>query len=347
MHLFSGRFIIGLNIGIFDSSYVSYVGEILLGRTRGMFCSCVVLSFNFGTTLAYLLGTYCAYDDTSLILLVLSLLCLLSTLYLVESPYFLLMRGDTEKALQNLAWLRNQSAKQVEPELAEMNTSTEKNVKFSELLDNLRKPEVYKSCCIVSSLGIVGSLIGTTISSYANVILPTSELISSNLFAVFFSFLTMLVICVASQLIDRCGRRALLIPGFLLMSVAFVLLGVLFYLQDHRILQIPYFPWLIFTILTSTYLWYQMAVNLPTTVVRSEIFPSRFKNIGVNANIILNASTNFTASYFFLQIVDYCGTYLNFLIFSAASLVALVIVYCFLPETKGKTLVEIQTILMK
>lgn len=321
-----------------------YMGEVLSKRFRGMLCSSVYICFSFGTTSAFLLGIYCTYDDISLTLMVFSIMFFISTLHAVETPYFLLMRGDTENAVKNLAWLRNHDPKQAERELAEICKSAENNIKFSALLENCKKPEVYKSCCVLLPLGIINSLI-SLISYYANIVLPTSELLSSEHFAVLFSVLTMLVTCVCSQLVDRCGRRALVIPGFFLLTIAFACIATFFYLQDQHVIHIPYFPWVIFILVTASYLWYQLSANVPVGVVRTEIYPSNFKNIGISLNIICNGLTNFLSAFLFLLIVHHYGIYLNFFILCFSSIVALIISYFLLPETKNKTLSEIQTAL--
>lgn len=328
-----------------DMAMFMYIGETVSKKFRGAFISIAMITYTVGIMSIFAASIFFSYDRILLAVLAGNVLLLLSTFDLVESSYFLLINGQTEKALNNLKWLNHYTPKKAEEELEVISDNVEKCMNVFDLVRNFNKPEIYKSCCIVISLGIVITLLQTVTTCFANLVFPKMDTVSTSEFAIGFTALVTFATCGSTLIIDKYGRRALLLFGLILQTIAHASISILYYLQDGEYVKFPNFPWLMFGFISVTFFMFQFGCVVPYAVVRGEIFPTNFKSIAVGGNVIFNALSNSIFSYFFLQIVDAYGIYLNFLMFSIVCLAGLLIVFVLLPETKGKSLIEIQTIL--
>lgn len=82
-------------------------------------------------------------------------------------------------------------------------------------------------------------------------------------------------------------------------------------------------------------------------VVMAEVFPTQVKALGSSITTAFCWFVSFLLTKFFIDIVDFVGMYIPFLFFSASCVVSLLLTVFFLPETRGKTLQEIQDLLNK
>lgn len=324
-----------------------YVGEAVSKRFRGAFISITLIVFCVGVVLTYAASIFLVYDHILFVIFATNVLLLLCTFDLVESPYYLSMTGQTEEAAKSLKWLGDYTPKEAEEELKIIGEHVEKAMNVFDLIHNFHKPEIYKGFCIVSSLGVVLTLLQSVTTCFANLVFPSTESISSSAFAIGFTALIALASCGSTLVIDRYGRRVLLVCGLILQTITQASIALLYYLHDVYNVDFPNFPWLMFGFITVTFLLLQFACAVPYSVVRGEIFSTSSKSIAIGSNIIFNSLSNTIFSYLFLPIIAAYGIYLNFLIFSITSLVGLLIVSSLLPETKGKSLIEIQVMLQK
>ena len=336
-----------MGIGLGDMAMHMYIGETVSKKLRGAFITTTTIVFSIGIMFTYAAPLFFHYHHILLMVLAINALLFLSVFDLIESPYFLLANGLTEKAMENVRWLNDYTSKQAEDELKIMSAHIDKIMNVVDLIRDFRKPEIYKSSCIVISVGVFATLLSTVTTCFANVVFPRMESISSSEFAIGFTALVMLVSCGGSLVVDRYGRRVLLLWGFTVQTVAQAGIALLFYLHDNYHLEIAYFPQLMFAYITITFLSFQFACMVPYGVVRGEIFPTSLKNIGIGMNVIVNSLANSVFSYFFLPVIETFGIYLNFAIFSVSCLAAVLIVATLLPETKKKSLTEIQLMLRK
>ncbi len=337
--------IIGFSIGIGDVTCTMYIGEVSSKKVRGSFYSLITILYNLGNVIEYTLGAYAAYRTSLVFPLAISVLFLISCSDLVESPHFLIERNDRLRALKITAWLRDSDTKDAEKELAEIRDNLREKTNFREFFENFRKPEVYKSYCVVTILGSISAAFNVTIGTNSNLILPAWSVVSSDQFAIIFSSFATLAVTSSFVLLQKFGRRTSLLCTHCVQLFLNGFIALLFYTQQQRILSIPNFPWLVFALVTTGFFIFMTGALVQTAVLRTELFPPNFKNFGINSAMVTNATTNFALTFLFLKIGRHVGMYLNFLIFSACNLTAIVVVYCVLPETGGKTLAEIQTAL--
>lgn len=334
----------GFGVGMYDCFGTIYIGEISLKSIRGIFMTLNIAFYSGGILIQYILGYYLTYKETSTLTIALSIILLLSTYYMVESPYHLVEQNQIEEASKVLSWLRASEEKQIQNELHDI-INMERAANFKEFISKFKNPEVYKSYIIVFVLGIIASALMTTTVTFANYIVPSSGIISSYHFAMLLCCIPLFASFLSTFVVDRYGRRPLLIGSFLFETIINGIITVLYVLQEKFAVEIPHFSWLVFGLVFVYLITYSLVTYPPILTLRSELFPASYKILGCNICISLNATTNFVCTIFFMQVTQIYGMYLNYVLFTISCFVGVLTVYFLLPETKGKTLHEIQLIL--
>lgn len=136
-------------------------------------------------------------------------------------------------------------------------------------------------------------------------------------------------------IIDRFGRRPLLIGGMSMVAVTLFLTGI-FFLFNASALAI--------VIMLGLYMAF-VAVSICAViwVLTPEIFPNRMRGQAMSVAIFFNWTTNAVAAIVFPWVVALIGIDIVFFVFAAICVVAVVIFYRSVPETKGRSLEEIES----
>jgi len=143
----------------------------------------------------------------------------------------------------------------------------------------------------------------------------------------------------ALQLLDGVGRRPLLLGGFMGMAVGMLTLGIVL---EFEIIPPLVKPWLaVFGVALFT-----AAFGLgPATAFRpivSEIYPTRVRGLGSSVAQTANSVANLLVAGTFLTLLESVGRGPTFALYGLLAVVACVFVYVCAPETKGRSLEEIE-----
>lgn len=305
-----------------------------------------VLTFNLGVLYQYILGTYFEYYDAAKITLTLAIFLLLSCYCAVETPYYLASVGNTEKALSTLCWLRASTVKQVESEFHEI-TRIDMAMTFREILLHIKQPEVRRSFAITILLQLIITTLMSAFASFANFLIPDSPHLSSEQFALILNIVPVTMGLLSSFCLDRFGRRPLLIVSFTLELFLNAVITVMFYVQEKSISSIPYFSYTVFVFIVAYLIIFTFATQPSVIALRSEVLPLGYKVLGINITFCLSASLYLALIWLFMESLELYGMYINFLVYFMCCFVGLVFVVYNVPETKGRTLAQIQDILKK
>jgi len=147
---------------------------------------------------------------------------------------------------------------------------------------------------------------------------------------------------IAMRLVDSSGRRKMMIAGAAGMSVMLCLIGAAFYFDWLE------GPWV--TLLTLLFIAIYATTLAPVTwVLISEIFPTRIRGIAMSAATTMLWVACFAVTYAFPLLVSYFQgqTHIVFLIFAGICFIYFLFLLKYIPETKNKTLEEIEAELVK
>ena len=146
-------------------------------------------------------------------------------------------------------------------------------------------------------------------------------------------------------LVDKAGRRILLILSGVIMGLSLSMLGAYFYViyeVDPTIEES--LSWLPLATLTIFMIGYSMGFATLPFLLMGELLPSKYRNSLGGIASSFNLLHTFLVLKLFTTLETSVGYYGVFWIYAANSILASVFVYLFLPETKGKTLKEIEEV---
>ena len=144
-------------------------------------------------------------------------------------------------------------------------------------------------------------------------------------------------------MVDKAGRRPLLIVSGTIMGLALTILGAYFYVIyeiDPTIEES--LSWLPLATLTIFMIGYSVGFATLPFLLMGELLPSKYRNSLGGIASSFNLLHTFLVLKLFTTLETSLGYYGVFWIYAANSFIAAIFVYLFLPETKGKSLKEIE-----
>lgn len=342
------RIVFGIACGINDGTNSVYLGENSSPFIRGIFGTISISIYFLGLLVEVVIATYLSYETTALVNFCVEFLALLSVFWMVEPVQYLLMKGRYEQAEKNFIWLKGvRDANEVKNEFDKIKQNAYAEIsKKSSYAKVLTSPVNYKSLLMMLTIYSLAGMAGYhPVMSFASMSFASTDILTPNEFTILLGVAQFLVVASTSFVISRFNRRSIILISFSLIAVAHACTALLYYIHAN-ITEIPYFPWLIFvsiTLFACVHAFMYPAIFL----IRSELFPLSIKGIGGSISIVGYSAMSFLMTKIFLFVVRHYGIHVNFLIFSVISVFIVLFVYYMLPETRNKSLIEIQELLEK
>lgn len=320
-----------------------YIGEVSANKNRGMLSTVYSVVLAIGVLFGYAVGPYVNLVTLNIIAAVPPAVFIALSVFLVpESPYYLVSAGSEDLAARVLSKLRGSSNAE-DKEIVLIKDEVVRNSKGN-VLDLFRSKGPRKAFVIVNCILLFQQLSGITIILlYAQTIFEATgsslpaEVNSIIIGAIQFggSFITPL-------LIDKLGRKILLIISAIGMCLSEIPLGLYFYLQDDTEVNVDSFSWLPLVSLVSYTVLYNFGFGMIPWALIGEVFNVRVKAIAASLTATICYGFTFLVLFFFIPIRNAVGMGVLFWIISAMCLFAALFSFTCVPETKGKSLQEIQ-----
>ena len=255
--------------------------------------------------------------------------------FMPHSPRWLMERGREDEARAVLS--RSRDEDEVEDELEQIREVASKEGGLRDVFTKQTRPMM----TIGLSLAIFQQLIGVnTIIYYAPTILQYTGLNAGKavLEALTIGITNVVFTVIAILLLDRFGRRAFLMTGTAVCTFALVILGAFFEFSGLR----SAVPWLALVCLIVYIAGFAVGLGPVFWLMISEIFPLRIRGPAMASSTVANWSANFIVSFTFLSLVSAISRAGTFWVYAALGVAALVIFARTVPETKGRSLEEIE-----
>jgi SP family galactose:H+ symporter-like MFS transporter len=337
------RIVIGVAIGLASAASPVYISEVAPPESRGRLVSFFQLAVTIGILVAYLVGL--AFDGIEGWRWMLGLGCLpalalaFGMVRMPQSPRWLVMHGDDFAARATLAKIRVDDPDTIDRELGEIKDSVaEKPGQWSELL----QPVVKAALVVGVGLAILQQVTGiNTVIYYAPTIVEFTGVNSSAgsiLAAVGVGVINVVMTVVALRLLDRAGRRTLLMIGVSGMVISLFTLGLAFEGGGGST-----FDSVLAIVSLMTYVA-SFAISLGPIfwLLNAEIYPLSVRSKAAGIGTMANWTFNFIVSLTFLLLIEALGQSGAFWFYGGVGVLTLIFCWKLVPETKGKHLEEIQ-----
>lgn len=353
--LIAARLVGGLGVGVASIVVPLYISEIAPAAIRGRLVTCYQLAITAGILIAYvsnsLLLNYSAAQSgagfsalTDLIYVkevwrgmfsmggVLAILFLAGLVFVPESPRWLIRKGRTAEGMTILRALNNE---QVAPLEGAAIAENEEQATYKELFS----PKLRKAMLLGILLPLFSQLSGiNAIIYYGPSILNDAGIALENSFLgqVIFGAANLVFTFIAIWKVDQWGRRPLYLVGTIGAFISLLVTGLLF-------AQGLTSGWLLVISVTVFLACFAFSIGPLKFVVAAEIFPTRIRGKALGISIMVMWIADTIMGQLTPILLKYAGTPATFWVFSFFCLIAFITVYKLLPETKGKSLEEIES----
>lgn len=344
VYFYIGRLIQGIGFGSAFSVLPLYVAEIARDSNRGTLGCFLSMFVVAGALFSYILGPYMSIRDFSLMLVnIPCIFLIIFSLFIPESPYYLVANGDYTNAELCLIKFRGTTRDNVQKELKMITQEVQLSIQSKVSVRDLYTSKPLKKGLIVClGLMVLQQLSGiTVVLSYMQSIFDAAGTsIPPEISTILVGTVQLLVVVITTAVIDKLGKRVLLISSALSSFIAQTSLGVYFYLQNagYNVDVVSWLP-------IASLILYIVGFNFGLAVVPwgfiGEMFPPNAKAVASTMACVTCTGLSFVTSVFFPYLNVMIGIAGSFWLFGGCCAIGFAFIYFTVPETKGKGFSEI------
>ncbi|CAH1968371.1 unnamed protein product [Acanthoscelides obtectus] len=341
--LYAARFLAGIADGWVFTAVPMYIGEIAEARIRGLLGTLVPTAFIAGILAINVIGSYLSITMAAFVSSIIPILTLLTFCWMPESPYYLLMRSNPIQAKKSLQTFRG--TQDVEVEVARLTAAVKSQMSNSgRFIDLFVVKTNRKPLLIMVLLRAAQQLSGSAAITFytQSIFMESGADISKEAASITFFAVQMVMSLICSALVDKCGRRPLLIISLSGSAISLFAEATYFYIDQNTVIDTSSFTFVPVAALILFVIMFTIGMQAIPLVMLGELFATNIKAFGLCFADIYFAVLATLVSKFFQIMRDSVGIYVPFYTFAVSCVIGLVLICIFVPETKGKTLEEIQ-----
>lgn len=345
-YIYIARFAQGLGVNMAFVAMPMYIGEISHKNIRGRLTASTFIFLLVGVLVIYCIGPYVPYVVPPILASGILAIEFIAFLFLPESPYHLLLIGKREEAKNSLRRFRGGC--NVDGELYELQSSMDKSMdEGGNLKDLFTIPNNRRASLIMFLLNATQLFGGfEVIMMNLHEILKSADSVylDSSLVAIIYAITMLLGSVLSSLVVDRFGRKILLTVSTLTSGICILTLAFYFNFKALEY-DIKNISWIPLVAIMAYAICFKVGLGTVSIVITAEIFASRIKALGMTIADGVYTVASIAALQIFFVLKDTYGMHAPFYIFSGCLFSVLPFLIFLLPETKGKSLDEIQEML--
>lgn len=334
-----GRFFVGIAIGISSMISPLYIAEIAPPKSRGGLVALNQFAITIGIVISYFVDYELSHSGLWRWMMGLaaipSFLLFVGLFFMPDSPRWLIFHGFKDQAREILTYLRGEETAQRE--------ITEIDAHIKEKASGWKgalTPWVKHALVIGIGLAIFQQFTGiNTVIYYAPHIFELAGFDQASiaiLATVCVGLVNVFATVIALWLLDRVGRRKLLLTGLGGMTLSLILLAISFHYDVKDV------GWITLASLALYVASFAIGLGPVFWVLIAEIYPLGIRGKAMALAAIANWGANLLVALTFLTLISALGKTTAFLLYAAIGLICWFFSYFLVPETKGLTLEEIQ-----
>ena len=339
--LIVARFVLGISVGTASFVAPMYIGEMVPRKIRGGLVSFNQLMITSGILVAYIIdfalkGVANNWRWMLGLGAIPGIALAVGMFLLPESPRWLVEQGREDEARDVLQ--RARTADEVDDELEEIKDVAHNSSRIRDLIGSNIRPMLIVGIGLAVFQQIVGIntviYFAPTIFKFAGV--STSAAIGET---VFVGVTNVVFTIVAVLLLDRIGRRVLLLVGTLGLTLALVALGLFFQIAAVK----SHVGWLALASLIFYIASFAVGLGPVFWLMIAEIFPLKIRGAAMSVCTVANWGFNFLVSFTFLQLISTVGKGGTFFLYAGLGVLAIAFFAWKVPETRGRSLEQIES----
>ncbi|XP_075211824.1 facilitated trehalose transporter Tret1-like isoform X1 [Lycorma delicatula] len=346
--LYAAVALTGFSGGVLEAPVLTYVAEITTPQLRGMLSATASMVVILGVFVQFIFGSFVHWRTIALINVVFPVIAICALCGVPESPHWLIVKGRIEDAEKSLQWLRGWvKSSQVQAELSHLvkaiQSSISQEQKEAPSWEAFTKRSFIHPYILVSMAFFVGHFCGMTtlqtfaVSIFAELGTPIDKYVATLLLGL----VQLLGALMCVVLVHWTGKRPLALISMTGCGICFTVVAV--YAQwlspqtnDDAHSWVP----VIFLVISA--FMTHMCIRLLPWILIGEVYPPEVRGIASGASGSIGYIFGFIANKSYFKIVDTVHLSGTFFLNAVISFFGALYLFYQLPETEGKTLVEIQ-----
>ncbi|KAF5290652.1 hypothetical protein FQR65_LT01942 [Abscondita terminalis] len=340
LHL--ARFILGFTDGAFYSCFPMYLAEICDANIRGLLISVTTGVYILGLLMANVMGEFL---DMFVVAIIWGVLSLGTIFYLLvpESPYFHMSKGNFDKARDSLE--KFVEHKDVENVLASLkNSLKEQDTKRGTWLELFTDSSNRKCLYLVVLSRVFQQFTGFIgIIMYAQTVFEEfKEVVKPVISVSCYYILQGTVLIITALIVDKVGRKVLLVASITTVFLSLSVVSTYFILENMFEMNVSDYSWFPILGLFMYVIGFTFGLQNVPFILISELFPLHVKTYANALFSVLYGVTAATSTKFLQYTKDEYGMHVPFIVFTIVGMIGIPYYIICVPETKKKTLEEIQ-----
>ncbi|XP_044250681.1 facilitated trehalose transporter Tret1 isoform X1 [Drosophila takahashii] len=307
---------------------------------RGSLGTLFQLLLTIGILFIYVVGNWVTWQTLSMLCLVIPIVLLIGLFFLPETPVYLLKRGKRSEANSALKWLwgdycNTTSAIQV------IQNDLDQTGADASMMDLFSNRASRKGLVISVLLMFFQQFSGiNAVIFFMNQIFEESKSLDAGVCTMIVGVVQVIMTLVSSLLIEKAGRKILLVFSSSVMTVCLAMLGAFNTMKNHG--DVSSLDWLPLLCIVLFIVSFSVGYGPIPWMMMGELFMPDVKGTAVSLSVMMNWVCVFLVTWLFGQLKS-VGTDVPFWFFSGWMAVATAYVAIALQETKGKTASQIQS----
>jgi len=342
--VYAGRLATGICTGVCSIVCPVYVAETATPKLRGLLGSGVQLMVTFGVMLVIVVGVAGDWRWLSIACLVAVAIWAFSLIFVPETPAHYISVGRNAEAREALEWLRGTN--HVDQEFYQIKRSLDESAQLSaSVVDVVRGPNL--APFVISLWLMFGQQLSgmNAVMFYCvDIFKDSGSSLNPNVANVIIGFVQIVATLIAALVMDKAGRRLLLNLSAAVMVISISALGLYFYIADNlgdsktaeKIEMLPVASLSLFVFAFS------IGFGPIPWLMMSELFAPEVKSVASSISTTFNWTLAFLVTKFFSSLVSSVSEAGAFWFFGGFTALTFIFCLLFVPETKGKSLDDIQ-----
>ncbi|CAL7946697.1 unnamed protein product [Xylocopa violacea] len=339
-----GRALCGFCVGIASLSLPVYLGETIQPEVRGTLGLLPTAFGNTGILICFVAGMYLDWRNLALLGASLPIPFMILMFTIPETPRWYISKGKTKRARKSLQWLRGKGT-DITDELTaveKLHVESERNVSQGAFMVLFKKGHLKP---FLISLGLMFfqqlSGINAVIFYTVQIFKDAGSSIDENISTIIVGIVNFISTFVAAAVIDKLGRKMLLYISGVSMCLTLFTFGTFFYVKAGGT-DVTAFGWIPLLSLIVYVIGFSLGFGPIPWLMMGEILPVKIRGSAASVATAFNWSCTFVVTKTYEDIVSLIGPYGTFWMFGSIVLVGFVFVIFCVPETRGRSLEEIE-----